>query len=87
MERTADMMVSPDAPARAAPARRLIGTHSLRELVDQAVAEAEARAIRRALASARGNKSLAARILRTNYATLHLKMKRLEISAQEFLPG
>lgn len=87
MERTADRIATRDASAGDARARRFVGTHSLRELVDQAVREAEARAIRRALASARGNKSLAARILRTNYTTLHLKMKRLEISPQEFLPG
>ena len=46
--------------------------------------EAEAQAISRALAAAKGNKSLAARILRTNYTTLHTKMKRFKISAQDF---
>jgi DNA-binding NtrC family response regulator len=73
-----------DAPAGSCPAPRAVGAHSLRELVEQAVADAEARAIRRALVSAKGNKSLAARILQTNYNTLHAKMKRFEISAQEF---
>ena len=77
---------APHVPSRPAPAARTVGTHSLRELVNHAVAEAEVRAIRHALASARGNKSLAARILRTNYTTLHLKMKRLGISALEFRP-
>ena len=78
---------APHATTGRAPASRSVGTHSLRELVDHAVAEAEVRAIRQALASARGNKSLAARILRTNYTTLHLKMKRLGISAREFRPS
>jgi len=67
-----------------APAGRALGACSLREMVEEAVAEAEAHAIRRALFSARGNKSLAARLLRTNYTTLHVKMKRLGIVAQEF---
>jgi DNA-binding NtrC family response regulator len=73
------------APAPAPPGRAL-GVHSLREMAEEAVAEAEARAIRHALASARGNKSLAARLLRTNYTTLHAKMKRFGIVAQEFRP-
>jgi len=78
---------APHVPAGHPPAPQAVGVHSLRELVEQAVVEAEAQAIRRALASAKGNKSLAARILRTNYTTLHAKMKRLEISAREFLPS
>jgi DNA-binding NtrC family response regulator len=70
-----------------APAGRALGVYSLRQMVEEAVAEAEAHAIRRALVSAKGNKSLAARILRTNYATLHAKMKRFRIVAQEFRPS
>jgi DNA-binding NtrC family response regulator len=56
-------------------------------MVEQAVTEAEAQAIRHALASARGNKSQAARLLQTNYTTLHAKMRRFRISAQEFRPS
>ncbi len=56
-------------------------------MAEEAVAEAEAHAIRRALRSAKGNKSLAARLLRTNYTTLHAKMKRFGIVAQEFRPN
>ena len=63
------------------------GNRSLREMVEAAVAQAEANAIRRALASARGNKSQAARLLQTNYTTLHAKMKRFGISAREFHPA
>jgi len=80
----ADSAAAPRAPAAPAPAQQVVGAQSLRELVEQAVAEAEAQAIRRALSLAKGNKSRAARILKTNYTTLHSKMKRFEISAREF---
>ncbi len=78
---------APDVRVVPAPPSQVVGVLSLREMVEQAVAEAEAHAIRRALASAKGNKSLAARILQTNYTTLHAKMKRFEISAREFRPA
>jgi DNA-binding NtrC family response regulator len=78
---------APHVPAGHPPAPQAVGVHSLRELVEQAVVEAEAQAIRRALASAKGNKSLAARVLQTHYTTLHAKMKRFKISAREFLPS
>lgn len=76
--------VASPLPAGPAPFRPAVGARSLRQLVEKAVAEAEAQAIRRALAAAKGNKSLAARILQTNYTTLHGKMKRFTISAREF---
>jgi two-component system nitrogen regulation response regulator GlnG len=78
----ADNGAALQVPACPAPTPRAVGAHSLRELVVQAVAEAEELAIRRALAAARGNKSLAARILQTNYTTLHAKMKRFNIPAR-----
>jgi DNA-binding NtrC family response regulator len=68
----------------AAPASSRGGTSSLREIVDGAVARAEGEAIRRALGATLGNKSRAARLLSTNYTTLHQKMKRYGISAGEF---
>jgi transcriptional regulator of acetoin/glycerol metabolism len=34
--------------------------------------------------AAKGNKSQAARLLRTDYSTLHTKMKRYGISARDF---
>ena len=49
-----------------------------------ATADAERRAIRQALEAARGNKRQAARLLRTDYTTLHAKMKRYGISARDF---
>ena len=58
---------------------------SLKESTDMAAAVAERLAIRRALESTRGNKSEAARVLRTDFKTLHLKMKRHGIRAEEFL--
>jgi len=73
----------PPAPAESrAPMR--VGVFSLRQILDSAVTRAEVAAIRRALASTLGNKSHAARLLRTNYTTLHAKMKRYGISAREY---
>lgn len=57
---------------------------SLRERADLAAALAEQQAIRQALQATRGNKSEAARLLRTDYKTLHLKMKRHGIRAGDF---
>ncbi|HEX4995234.1 MAG TPA: helix-turn-helix domain-containing protein [Methylomirabilota bacterium] len=65
-------------------ARSRVGTCSLRQIVGGAVADAEGEAIRRALTATVGNKSRAARLLQTNYTTLHAKMKRYGISATEF---
>ena len=69
-------------PAVVAPA--VDGELSLREVSEVATADAERRAIRQALEAARGNKSQAARLLRTDYTTLHAKMKRYGISARDF---
>ena len=57
---------------------------SLREIAGRAAAEAERQAIRLALRATRGNKSEAARLLRVDYKTLHLKMKQYGISAGAF---
>ena len=57
---------------------------SLGEIGDRAVAEAERQAIRLALQATLGNKSEAARLLRVDYKTLHIKMKRYGIDAREF---
>jgi len=73
-----------ESPAAASHAPMRVGLFSLRQIVDSAVTRAEAEAIRRALASTLGNKSHAARLLRTNYTTLHGKMRRYGISAREF---
>jgi DNA-binding NtrC family response regulator len=59
---------------------------SLREVAELATVQAERRVIRHALESTKGNKSQAARLLRTDYTTLHAKMKRYGISARDFAP-
>jgi DNA-binding NtrC family response regulator len=58
---------------------------SLKETAELAMEEAARQAIERALRAAEGNKSQAARLLRTDYTTLHAKMKRYGISARDFL--
>jgi len=57
---------------------------SLREIAGGAAAYAEQQAIRRALQVTSGNKSEAARLLRTDYKTLHLKMKQYGIPAAQY---
>jgi DNA-binding NtrC family response regulator len=57
---------------------------SLKEIADAAAADAEQQAIRRVLQDTKGNKSEAARLLRTDYKTLHLKMKQYGIPAAQF---
>jgi DNA-binding NtrC family response regulator len=83
-DRAAPRSTTPVKTAPPASARSRVGTCSLREIVDGAVAHAEGEAIRRALTATLGNKSQAARLLRTNYTTLHAKMKRYGIGAREF---
>ena len=56
----------------------------LKEISSRAAGEAERQAIRLALQASRGNKSEAARLLRVDYKTLHLKMKRYGIDASAF---
>src|SRR5882724_531478 len=57
---------------------------SLKEIADAAAAQAEQDAIRRVLQLTSGNKSEAARLLRTDYKTLYLKMKQYRIDAGQF---
>src|SRR3989454_12530689 len=57
---------------------------SLKEIAGGAAAEAERQAIRLALHATQGNKSEAARLLRVDYKTLHLKMKHYGIEAEAF---
>ncbi|MBI2218520.1 MAG: sigma-54-dependent Fis family transcriptional regulator [Candidatus Rokubacteria bacterium] len=57
---------------------------SLREIAQLAAGGAEQRAIRQALQASGGNKAEAARTLRTDYKTLHVKMKQYGISSREF---
>src|SRR2546428_532315 len=72
------------ATMRSGDRRRKEVRPSLKEIADRAAAEAERQAIRLALHATRGNKSEAARLLRVDYKTLHLKMKHYGIDAGEF---
>ena len=69
---------------RASGRRRKDMSPSLREIAGRAAAEAERQAIRLALRATRGNKSEAARLLRVDYKTLHVKIKQFGISAEQF---
>ena len=57
---------------------------SLKGIADAAAADAEQKAIRRMLQTTKGNKSEAARLLRTDFKTLHLKMKQYGIDPLRF---
>jgi two-component system nitrogen regulation response regulator GlnG len=57
---------------------------SLKEIAEAAAADAEQQAIRRVLQDTKGNKSEAARVLRTDYKTLHLKMKQYGIASGQY---
>jgi len=80
-----------DSPPTAALREELaLGGSSLKETADAAAAHAEQHAIRRVLQATSGNKSEAARLLRTDYKTLHVKMKQYGIDAgpfREFRPS
>jgi DNA-binding NtrC family response regulator len=67
-----------------APVGSSPGDFSLRGIAEAAASDAERRAIHRVLQATRGNKSEAARQLRTDYKTLHLKMKQYGIDAGPF---
>jgi two-component system nitrogen regulation response regulator GlnG len=79
--------LSASAPAHVRPGAEPVGEDlSLREVAELAAVQAEREVIRHALGSTKGNKSQAARLLRTDYTTLHAKMKRYGISARDFTP-
>ena len=63
---------------------RSLGERSLKEIADDAAKAAERHAIIETLRGTAGNKSQAARALRTDYKTLHLKMKSLGINARDY---
>jgi DNA-binding NtrC family response regulator len=72
-----------DTPSARLAAPSPVG-QSLRETAAVAAGMAEREAIERALRATRGNKTEAARMLKTDVKTLHLKMKRHGIQAREF---
>jgi len=75
---------SGDAGAGAAAAPEFA---SLKQARDHGAAEAERRVIRAALLVAHGNKSEAARLLKTDFKTLHVKMRQLGIALSERQPS
>jgi DNA-binding NtrC family response regulator len=77
----------PAAEATAAAAPAGAPAASLKEARERGAAEAEQHAIRRALAVSRGNKSEAARLLKTDFKTLHLKMKQYGIALTARVPS
>jgi DNA-binding NtrC family response regulator len=89
------LVIRPDAVRRVlgeaerpaqAPAAAPASGRSLREVAVHAAGAAEHQAICDTLRATAGNKSLAAKALKTNYKTLHLKMKHLGIRAHDFSP-
>jgi DNA-binding NtrC family response regulator len=73
-------------PSSGSPVPALETTRSLREVAAEAAREAERQLITDTLLATGGNKSEAARRLRTDYKTLHLKMKSLGVRARDFSP-
>ncbi len=59
---------------------------SLREVAEDAARIAERELIVDTLRATRGNKAKAARLLQTDYKTLHVKLARLGIRARDFAP-
>jgi DNA-binding NtrC family response regulator len=73
-----------ETPSRAPARRSETPGMSLKEIALEAARDAERNAICRVLRGTQGNKSRAARELRTDYKTLHLKMKSLGIGAKDY---
>jgi DNA-binding NtrC family response regulator len=71
-------------PAGTAPAPASPTLRSLKEIAGDAARAAEHEAISTVLRASGGNKAEAARALRTDYKTLHVKMKQLGIRARDF---
>ena len=65
--------------------RRAGDGKSLKQIADEAANAAEREAICEMLRATKGNKSDAARALKTDYKTLYLKMKHLGIDARDFI--
>lgn len=61
-----------------------MGDKSLKQIAEEAVTAAEREAIAHTLRATHGNKAQAARALKTDYKTLHLKMKKLGLRGRDF---
>ena len=85
--RAAAVRAALSTPAPAPAAAQVDGpAQSLKGFADQAARAAERQLICETLLRTQGNKSEAARALRTDYKTLHLKIKHLGIRAADFAP-
>ena len=71
-------------PATTLPGEPMPAGSSLKEVAAAAAAQAEEQAIQWALHTTGGNKSEAARLLRTDYKTLYLKIKQYGIDVRQF---
>jgi DNA-binding NtrC family response regulator len=78
-----ELLLGSATAAKDVPIPSLSG-RSLKEIAEKAALEAERRAISEALRETHGNKSQAARVLKTDFKTLHVKMKNLGIQARDF---
>jgi len=76
----------PAGAPSSATANGTVGPASLKDIAELAARSAERKAICDTLRVTHGNKSRAARSLKTDYKTLHLKMKALGIRARDFQP-
>jgi DNA-binding NtrC family response regulator len=72
------------SPAGIEPAAARQPEDSLKDIANRAARDAERRAISDTLRHTGGNKSRAARLLQTDYKTLHVKMKHLGLLARDF---
>jgi DNA-binding NtrC family response regulator len=72
------------AKSAAPPAALRTAEKSLKDIADEAANVAEREAISQTLRATKGNKSQAARALRTDYKTLHLKMKKFGMRGRDF---
>ncbi len=75
------------AESRAASRASSGKQRTLKEVATAAAREAEREAICDMLRETHGNKAEAARLLETDYKTLHVKMKALGIRARDFIPA
>jgi DNA-binding NtrC family response regulator len=92
------VLESQDVVLRRAQLQKLLGAQSdprdvrhgvpagrvLKQVAEAAARDAEQRLIREVLRETRGNKSRAAKVLCTDYKTLHLKMKAFGIRARDY---
>ena len=80
-----DVMAAMSQPALVpSPTPAVPPGQSLRATAEHAARTAERGAIIETLRATNGNKSQAARMLQTDYKTLHLKIKQLGINVRDF---